>query len=81
MKDYLLFRAFIMPYALQLLFWSGIGGVLYGSWWLYSLGNWAWVMSLLFGTLFTRLIFEGLMLRYQSYLRLTEICENLRANS
>ena len=77
MKEFLLFRAFIMPHALQLLFWTGIGGVLYGSWWLYSHGNWAWVMSLLFGTLFTRLIFEGFILRYRSYLRLTEISEKL----
>ncbi|MBV1931699.1 MAG: DUF2141 domain-containing protein [Porticoccaceae bacterium] len=30
--EHLTFRKFIMPQALQLLFWAGIGGVLYGSW-------------------------------------------------
>jgi len=33
-KDYLLFRKFVMPFALQLLFWAGIAGSLYGAWWL-----------------------------------------------
>ncbi len=28
--DYLLFKKFIMPFALQLLFWAGIAGTLYG---------------------------------------------------
>ena len=32
--DYLAFREFVTPYALQILFWTGIGGVLYGTWWL-----------------------------------------------
>ena len=40
-KEYFLFNKFIMPYALQLLFWAGIGGTLYGTWWLYANDNWA----------------------------------------
>ncbi|MDH3695122.1 MAG: hypothetical protein OER96_11200 [Gammaproteobacteria bacterium] len=48
-KEYFLFNKFIMPYALQLLFWAGIGGTLYGTWWLYANDNWAWIMSLIFG--------------------------------
>lgn len=79
-KDYLLFKQFIMPYALQFLFWAGIGGVLYGTWWLYTHDNWAWIFALVFGTLITRLIFESLILRYQSYLRLKEMNEILNEN-
>ncbi|QXD22716.1 hypothetical protein F7C95_12260 [Opitutia bacterium ISCC 51] len=77
MKDYLLFKKFIMPKALQFLFWAGIGGTLYGSWWLYAHNNWAWIMSLVFGPLATRLIFESFILRYQTYLCLTEIRDKL----
>ena len=78
--DYLAFRKFIMPYALQLLFWAGIGGSLYGAWWLYTHDNWAWIMALVFGTLTTRLIFESFILRYQTYLCLKEIRDQLHEN-
>ena len=77
MKDYLLFRKFIMPVALQLLFWAGIGGTLYGAWWLYSHGNWVWILALVFGVLVTRLIFEGFLLRYQTYILLSEVRDKL----
>lgn len=77
LADYLLFRKFIMPAALQLLFWAGIGGSLYGAWWLYTHDNWAWIMALIFGPLMTRLLFESFILRYQSYLCLNEIREKL----
>jgi len=77
MKDYLLFRKFVMPVALQILFWSGIGGTLYGAWVLYQNDNWAWIMALVFGTLVTRLIFEGFILRYQSYVMLKDIRDQL----
>ncbi len=81
LKKYLLFKKLIMPYALQILFWAAIGGVLYGSWWLFTNDNWAWIMSLVFGTLGTRLIFEALLVRYQTYLTLREIKEILDAKS
>lgn len=81
LKEILLFRQFITPYALQLLFWAGIGGTLYGTWWLYSHDNWAWIMALLFGPLLTRLIFESYILRYQTYLCLTEIKATLNERS
>ena len=77
MKDYFLFRKFIMPVALQVLFWAGIGGTLYGTWWLYIHENWAWILSLVFGILVTRLIFEGFLLRYQTYIILSEIRNSL----
>lgn len=77
LKEYLTFRKFITPLALQLLFWSGIAGTLYGTWWLYSNGSWAWVLSLIFGPLLVRLVFESLMIKYQTYLRITEIRNKL----
>jgi hypothetical protein len=77
LKDYILFRKFIMPVALQILFWSGIMGTFYGSWWLYSNDNRAWLLALLFGVLVTRLIFESFQIRYQTYIILTEIHSKL----
>jgi hypothetical protein len=77
-KEYLKFERFVMPYALQVLFWAGIGGTLYGTWFLYSNDNWAWVMSLFFGIILTRLIFESFILRYQTYIMLKEIRDKLR---
>ena len=77
LREILLFRQFIMPYALQLLFWAAIGGTLYGTWWLYTHDNWAWIMSLTFGPLVARLIFESFILRYQTYLCLNDIRANL----
>ena len=73
LREILLFRQFITPYALQVLFWAGIAGTVYGSWWLYSHGNWAWIMAILFGPLLVRLIFESFILRYQTYVCLNEI--------
>lgn len=77
LKNYLLFKKLILPVALQILFWAAIGGVLYGSWWLFINGNWAWIMSLVFGSLLARLIFETLLVRYQTFVCLTEIKEML----
>ena len=81
MIDYLLFRKFILPAILQFLFWAGIGGTLYGSWWLYAHGNWAWIMSLLFGTLMTRLIFESFIIKYQTYILLKEIRDRMNESN
>ena len=77
LKEYLQFKKFIMPVALQFLFWAGIAGTLYGAWWLYVHENRAWFFALVFGTLITRLIFENFIIKYQMYLRLTEIRDKL----
>ena len=66
-KEFLSFKRLLMPYILQVLFWAGIGGTLYGTYWLFTHDNWAWWMALIFGTLMTRLIFESLILRYRTY--------------
>ena len=67
----------IMPAALQFLFWAAMGGTLYGTWWLFTHGNWAWIMSLVFGTLTTRLIFEAFILKYQTVIYLRDIRDRL----
>jgi hypothetical protein len=71
--DVLLFRKMLAPVVLQILFWAGIGGTLYGSGWLLVHGNWAWWIALVFGSLATRLIFELALLRFQAYASLTQI--------
>jgi hypothetical protein len=81
LKDYLLFEKFITPFALQFLFWAGIGGTLYGTWWLYTHDNWAWILALVFGVLMTRLIFENFILKYQTYVCLREISDKLNEKS
>jgi len=79
LRDYLLFEKFLTPAAMQFLFWAGIVGTLYGSWWLYAHDNWAWVMSLIFGPLMTRLIIESFILRFRTYACLREISGKLDA--
>ena len=76
-KEYILFKRFITPVALQFMFWAGIGGTLYGTWWLYIHNNWAWIMSLIFGTLMTRLLFEAFILKYRTYICLRDIRDKL----
>lgn len=76
--DILRFRTMIAPYVLELLFWAGIAGTLYGAYWLFTHGNWAWWLALVFGSLMTRLIFEFALLAFRSYDRLVEIRDALR---
>jgi len=73
----LTFRRMIAPVVLQILFWAGIGGTLYGTYVLTHLGHWAWWMALIFGTMATRVIFEGAILLFRTYDRLGEIREAL----
>ncbi len=76
--DILLFRRMIAPILLQLLFWGGVGGALYGSYILYDRGHWAWPLALVFGVTLTRVVFEVLLLGFRSYERLCEIRDALR---
>ena len=76
--DIVFFRRMIAPVLLQFLFWTGIGGTFYGAWVLYQLGNWAWWMPLIFGSLMTRVIFEFAIITFRSYERLAEIADLIR---
>ena len=67
------FQKMISPVLLQILFWGGIGGVLYGTCTLIKLDQWAWWMALVFGTLLVRVLFERAILSFRSYDRLDEI--------
>lgn len=71
--DILRFRTMVAPYILEALFWAGIGGTLYGSWWLFQHDHWLWWVALIFGSLVTRVVFEFGLLAFRSYDRLMEI--------
>jgi len=72
------FRRMIAPVIIQVLFWGAIGGVLYGTYVLIKLDHWAWPLSLIFGTLVVRVIFETAILAFRTYDRLGEIRDELR---
>ncbi len=76
--DVLLFRRMVSPAVLQLLFWAGIGGVLYGTYVLLELEQWAWPYALVFGTLLVRVLFERAIIAFRSYDRLGQICDELQ---
>ena len=72
------FETMISPFLLQILFWAGIGGTLYGTYVLVQLGHWAWWIALVFGSLLTRVLFERFILSFRTYDRLGEIAVLLR---
>lgn len=69
----LVFRRMVSPIVLQILFWAGIGGALYGTYVLFHLGNWAWPFPLILGPLLIRVIFERAILAFRTYDRLGDI--------
>lgn len=75
--DVLLFKIMIAPIILQILFWAGIGGTLYGTYVLYNMDHWAWPFPLFLGTLLVRVIFEMALLNFRIYSRLSEISHHL----
>ena len=79
--DILFFRRMVAPFVLQILFWAGIGGTLYGTWVLILLGNWAWPLAPIFGILGTRVFFESAILAFRTYDRLCEIRDALARNA
>ncbi|MCP4319252.1 MAG: hypothetical protein GY789_25495 [Hyphomicrobiales bacterium] len=79
--DILRFRRMIAPYLLEILFWGGIGGTLYGAYWLFIHNHWAWWIALIFGSILTRVIFEFGLLAFRSYERLVEIRDSLPSPS
>ncbi len=78
LTDVLRFRIMIAPYLLELLFWAGFAGTVYGSYWLFSHDHWAWWVALILGTVLTRVLFEFALLAFRSYDRLVEVRDELR---
>jgi len=71
--QFLVFERMASPVLLQLLFWAGVAGSLYGAYVLFQLGNWAWPFPLLLGPLLVRVIFERAIIAFRSYDRLCDI--------
>lgn len=71
--EFLTFKRMASGAVLQLLFWAGIAGCLYGTYVLYMLGNWAWPFPLLLGPLVVRVAFERAIIAFRSYDRLSAI--------
>ena len=74
----LTFRKMVAPVVLQILFWAGVAGCLYGAYVLYHLGNWAWPFPLFLGPLIVRVFFEHAILAFRVYDRLGDVHEVLR---
>lgn len=69
----LCFRIMVAPYLLQLLFWAGVGGCLYGGYVLWSLDQPSWPLPLIFGPLLLRVLFERALIAFKTYDRQGEI--------
>lgn len=78
--DILTFKKMLSPILLQILFWGGVGGTLYGAIWLLMRGNWAGWMALIFGLVGVRFIFEIAILAFRNYEALSEIRSLLKIN-
>ena len=72
------FEQMISPWLLQLLFWPAAAASIFFSVWLIVEGNAIGWIPLIVGTLFVRVIFELLILRFRTYEKLQEIEELLR---
>jgi len=71
--EFLTFRRMASGALLQLLFWAGVAGCIYGAYVLYGLGNWAWPFPLVLGPLLVRVGFERAIIAFRSYDRLSAI--------
>ncbi|MEZ4712250.1 MAG: hypothetical protein R3A44_33990 [Caldilineaceae bacterium] len=78
MKEYLFFRKMLSPILLQILFWPAIGASIYYSAWLIWHGNRIGWAPLIVGTLFVRVLFEMLILRFMTYEKLRQIEQQMR---
>lgn len=76
--QFLIFERMASPVLLQMLFWAGVAGVIYGAYVLFTLGNWAWPFPLILGPLLVRVVFERAIIAFRSYDRLCEIQAELQ---
>jgi hypothetical protein len=81
MIDIALFKRMISPLILQLLFWAGVFGCMYGGYVLLSLDHWAWPFPLFIGPLLVRVIFEGALLSFRVYDQLVLIADRTTPDS
>ena len=77
-KHYLAFKKLISPFILKFLFWPALGATIYFSIRLIADGYAIGWVPLLIGSLFTRVIFEMLLLFFTMNEKLHEINESLK---
>lgn len=78
MIDYLLFRKMIAPTILKVLFWPALFACIYYSAWLIAAGNPIGWVPLIVGSLFVRVIFEGLLLFFSINEKLSALNQTLQ---
>jgi hypothetical protein len=76
--EILTFEKMIAPIVLQLLFWAGVTGCVYGAWVLHKLENRLWPLPLLVGPLVVRVMFEIAILQFRVHDRLRDINTSLQ---
>ena len=81
MLDYLLFRKMIAPVLLKILFWPALAASIYYSIWLIRNGLTIGWVPLIVGSLFVRVIFEGMMLLFSINERLGRLADFSRSDS
>lgn len=67
------FEKMVSPWLLQLLFWPAAAASIFYSSWLILNGNAIGWVPLIVGTLFVRIVFESLILRFRTYEKLQRI--------
>lgn len=65
--EFLTFRRMASPVLLQILFWAGIAGTLFGVYVLLKLDNGAWPLPLIFGPLLLRVIAERAIVSFRMH--------------
>ena len=78
--DFITFRRMISPILLQVMFWPAAGASIYYSAWLIREGNAIGWIPLIVGTLFVRVVFEGMILFFRIFEKLSDIETALEAS-
>ena len=73
LMDLVTFRTMISPVVLQILFWPATIASIYYSAWLILEGNAIGWVPLIVGTLFVRIVFEGMILFFRVFEKLSDI--------
>lgn len=78
MIDYLMFRKMIAPAILKVFFWPALFACIYYSTWLIVAGNPIGWVPLIVGSLFVRVLFEGLLLFFSINEKLSALNQSLQ---